>query len=257
MSAEVPEVTRIATGIGAYLRERRLAAGLTAAHLAARAGLTEAGLDQIETGAVAPNHPLLQRLFDALEVPIWYRKHIVALTQPSFFAAAYGPGPDVPTPDDQADLHSLPDPACYQRMPTQDLVEANSAYQRVFPGAVARGNVLEWMFLDAAARRVMVDWAVEAHLLVDAFRFLSPLAPRERVEQIAERCRRSPDWDRMWTTEVSAADIPRRRLRVRELATGRVRTMSMRVYSPELPERPWWLFRLVTIGRTPEARARM
>lgn len=174
MSAEVPEVTRIATGIGAYLRERRLAAGLTAAHLAARAGLTEAGLDQIETGAVAPNHPLLQRLFDALEVPIWYRKHIVALTQPSFFAAAYGPGPDVPTPDDQADLHSLPDPACYQRMPTQDLVEANSAYQRVFPGAVARGNVLEWMFLDAAARRVMVDWAVEAHLLVDAFRFLSP-----------------------------------------------------------------------------------
>lgn len=250
MSAEVPEVTRKATGIGAYLRERRLAAGLTPAHLAARAELTEAMLDQIETGAVAPNQPLLQSLFDALEVPIWYRKHIVVLSLPDFFSTAYGPGPDVPTPDDRADLHSLPDPACFQRMPTQDLVEANSAYERAFPGAVARGNVLEWMFLDAAARRVMVDWAVEAHLLVDAFRILSPLAPRERVEEIAARCRRSPDWDRMWTTEVRPEDIPRRRLQVRDLATRRVRSMSMRVYSPELPERPWWLYRLVSVGPT-------
>ncbi|MGW4088629.1 helix-turn-helix domain-containing protein [Nocardia sp. NPDC004750] len=243
-------MTRKATGIGAYLRERRLAAGLTPAHLAERAELTEAVLDQIETGAVAPNQPLLQQLFDALEVPIWYRKHIVVLSLPNFFTAAYGPGPDVPTPDDQADLHSLPDPACYQRMPTQDLVAVNSAYERAFPGAFARGNVLEWMFLDAAARRVMVDWAVEAHLLVDAFRILSPLAPRERVEEIAERCRRSPDWDRMWTTEVRPADLPRRRLQVRDPASRRVRSMSMRVYSPELPERPWWLYRLVTIVRT-------
>ncbi|MET9024913.1 helix-turn-helix domain-containing protein [Nocardia sp. NPDC004168] len=243
-------MTRNATGIGAYLRERRLAAGLTPAHLAERAELTEAVLDQIETGAVAPNQPLLQQLFDALEVPIWYRKHIVVLSLPNFFTDAYGPGPDVPTPDDQADLHSFPDPACYQRMPTQDLVAANSAYERAFPGALPRGNVLEWMFLDAAARRVMVDWAVEAHLLVDAFRILSPLAPRERVEEIAERCRRSPDWDRMWTTEVRPADLPRRRLQVRDPASRRVRSMSMRVYSPELPERPWWLYRLVTIGRT-------
>ncbi|WP_245560224.1 helix-turn-helix domain-containing protein [Nocardia asiatica] len=250
-------MTRNATGIGAYLRERRLAAGLTAAHLAQRADLTEAILEQVESGAVAPNHTLLQQLFDALEVPIWYRRHIVVLTTPSFRDAAYGPGPSTPTPDDLADLHSLPDPACFQRMPTQDLVEANSAYERVFPGAVARANVLEWMFLDAAARRVMVDWAVEAHLLVDAFRILSPLAPRERVEQIAERCRRSPDWDRMWTTEVRAADIPRGRLQVRDLATRRVRSMSMRVYSPELPERPWWLYRLVTVPGTRAARASM
>jgi transcriptional regulator with XRE-family HTH domain len=250
LSAEVPEVTRNATGIGAYLRERRLAAGLPPTHLAQRAGLTEAVLEQVETGLVAPDHALLQQLFDALEVPVWYRKHIVVLTLPSFFTAAYGPGPDAPTPDDRADLHSLPDPACFQRMPTQDLVEANSAYERAFPGAVARGNVLEWMFLDAAARRVMVEWAVEAHLLVDAFRILSPLAPRERVEQIAERCRRSPDWDRMWTTEVRAADIPRRSLQVRDLATRRIRSMSMRVYSPELPERPWWLYRLVSVGPT-------
>lgn len=248
---------RNATGIGAYLRERRLAAGLAPAHLAERAGLAEPVLDRVETGAITPSYPLLERLFDALEVPTWYRRHIVVLTLPNFFEAAYGPGPGVPTPDDLDDLHSLPDPACYQRMPTQDLVAANSAYERAFPGASARANMLEWMFLDPAAKRVIVEWAVEAHLLVDAFRMLSPLAPRERVEEIAERCRRSSDWDRMWTSEVRSADIPRGRLLVRDLATRRVRTMSMRVYSPELPERPWWLYRLVTIGRTRGAHAPM
>ncbi|WP_330233555.1 helix-turn-helix transcriptional regulator [Nocardia sp. NBC_00508] len=246
---------RNATGIGAYLRERRLAAGLTATHLAERAGLAEPVLDQVETGAVTPSYPLLEQLFDALEVPTWYRRHIVVLTLPNFFEAAYGPGPEVPTPDDRADLHSLPDPACYQRMPTQDLVAANSAFERTFPGAVARSTMLEWMFLDSAAKRVMVDWAVEAQLLVDAFRILSPLALRERVEEIAERCRRSPDWDRMWTTEVRSADIPRSRVQIRDLATRRVRTMSMRVYSPELPQRPWWLYRLVPIERTRGAYA--
>jgi hypothetical protein len=61
----------------------------------------------------------------------------------------------------------------------------------------------------------------------------------------------------MWTTEVRAADIPRRSLQVRDLATRRIRSMSMRVYSPELPERPWWLYRLVTIGRTRGAHASM
>ncbi|MGQ4598094.1 helix-turn-helix domain-containing protein [Nocardia sp. R6R-6] len=241
---------RDATGIGAYLRERRLAAGLTPTHLARRAQLSESVLDQVETGALAPSYPQLEQLFDALDVPMGYRRHIVVLTLPNFFRAGYGPGPGVPTTDDLDDLHSLPDPACYRRMPTQDLVAANSAYERTFPGAVARSNMLEWMFLDPAAKRVLVEWAVEAHLLVDAFRILSPLAPRERVEEIAERCRRSPDWDRMWTTEVCATDISRGRLLVRDLATRRVRTMSMRVYSPELPERPWWLYRLVTISRT-------
>lgn len=176
---------RNATGIGAYLRERRLAAGLTATHLAERAGLAEPVLDQVETGAVTPSYPLLEQLFDALEVPTWYRRHIVVLTLPNFFEAAYGPGPEVPTPDDRADLHSLPDPACYQRMPTQDLVAANSAFERTFPGAVARSTMLEWMFLDSAAKRVMVDWAVEAQLLVDAFRILSP-------SRCASASRRSP-----------------------------------------------------------------
>src|SRR5690606_40525618 len=63
-----------------------------------------------------------------------------------------GPVPATPTAEDLTDLASLNHPACYLRFPTLDMLAANSDYQRLFPGLGAGTNLLEWMFLNPAAR---------------------------------------------------------------------------------------------------------
>ncbi|GAD85367.1 helix-turn-helix domain-containing protein [Nocardia asteroides] len=230
------------TALSVYLRERRMAAGLARTELAARAQMAPLLISQIESGALVPNTTMLQRLFDSLDVPIWYRKHILVLGLP---AVDNGAPPLTPSAEDLADLASLTHPACFQRFPTMDLLAANAEYQRLFPGLGAGANALEWMFLDPVAKKVFIDWTTEAQLLVHAFRMLAPLAPKQRVTAIIEACDKSPDWDPIWTSEVRPQDIARRHLRVRERSTGLERRMLLRIYDPAFPTRPWWLYRLI------------
>ncbi|GEM30641.1 helix-turn-helix domain-containing protein [Nocardia neocaledoniensis] len=230
------------TALSVYLRERRMAAGLARSELAVRAQMAPLLIGQIESGALIPNQPMLQRLFDSLDVPLWYRKHILVLGLPAIDTGSPAP---TPSADDLTDLASLTHPACFQRFPTMDILAANSDYQRMFPGLGAGVNMLEWMFLDPAAKKVFLDWTTEAQLLVHAFRMLSPLAPSQRVTEITESCGASPDWDPVWTSEVHAQDVARRHLRVRERSTGIERRMLLRIYDPAFPTRPWWLYRLI------------
>ncbi|MET9212467.1 MULTISPECIES: helix-turn-helix domain-containing protein [unclassified Nocardia] len=230
------------TALSVYLRERRMAAGLARTELAARAQMAPLLISQIESGALVPNSPMLQRLFDSLDVPLWYRKHILVLGLPALDS---GTPPAAPTAEDLTDLASLTHPACFQRFPTMDVLAANAEYQRLFPGLGAGVNALEWMFLDPTAKKVFIDWTTEAQLLVHAFRMLAPLAPTQRVTAITESCGQSPDWDPIWTSDVRPQDIARRHLRIRERSTGIERRLLLRIYDPAFPSRPWWLYRLI------------
>ncbi|MFE3320830.1 helix-turn-helix domain-containing protein [Nocardia sp. NPDC059195] len=232
------------TALSAYLRERRLAAGLARTELAARAQMAPLLISQIESGALVPNHAMLQRLFDSLDVPHWYRKHILVLGLPAVESGAVATAPSA---EDLADLASLTHPACLTRFPTMDMLAANSDYQRLFPGLGAGVNMLEWMFLNPVAKKVYLDWNTEAQLLVHAFRMLAPLAPTQRVSAITASCGESPDWDPVWTSEVRPQDIARRHLRLRERSTGLERRMMLRIYDPAFPSRPWWLYRLIPV----------
>ncbi|MBC7301681.1 MAG: helix-turn-helix domain-containing protein [Nocardia sp.] len=230
------------TALSVYLRERRLAAGLARTELAIRTQLAPLLIGQIESGALVPNPAMLQRLFDSLDVPAWYRKQILVLGLP---AVETGAVPTVPSAEDLADLSSLAHPACLTRFPTMDVLAANADYQRFFPGLGAGVNMLEWMFLNPVAKEVYLDWTTEAQLLVHAFRMLAPLAPTQRVSAITEQCGGSPDWDPVWTSEVRSQDIARRHLRLLERSTGLERRMMLRIYDPAFPSRPWWLYRLI------------
>ncbi|MFC6011362.1 helix-turn-helix domain-containing protein [Nocardia lasii] len=230
------------TALSVYLRERRMAAGLARSELAVRAKMAPLLISQIESGTLVPNSPMLQRLFDSLDVPLWYRRHILILGLP---AVDSGPALTTPSAEDLADLASLTHPACLARFPTMDVLAANAEYQRLFPGLGAGVNKLEWMFLNPVAKKVYLDWTTEAQLLVHAFRMLSPLVANQRVTAITEQCSRSPDWDPVWTSDVRAQDIARRHLRLRERSTGLERRMTLRVYDPAYPTRPWWLYRLI------------
>jgi ribosome-binding protein aMBF1 (putative translation factor) len=56
--------------IGQAVRERRLALGLSQVELATRAGMTQPALSRLETGAVVPTIPLLERISAALDADL-------------------------------------------------------------------------------------------------------------------------------------------------------------------------------------------
>jgi ribosome-binding protein aMBF1 (putative translation factor) len=56
--------------IGAAVRERRLALGLSQTELAARAGMTQPALSRLEAGGVIPTIPLLERISIALDADL-------------------------------------------------------------------------------------------------------------------------------------------------------------------------------------------
>lgn len=232
-------------GIAGYLRTRREAFGLTRAELARRAGVSEALLQKIEQGTRSPTAGALGPLFDALEVPDQFREHAAGLLQPEL---AVEP-PDGPLePGELEFLHSLPYPACYQTMPAVDVVAANTAYLRAFPGLVPGGNIMEWMLLDPAARIAIEGWERETHLIVYGFRHMGPgLLPAERYAELVRTCSASPDWERLWSTDIAPAEIPRRPVRVRCPDTGAWIPMRIQVFRFEVPRRPWWMYTLTPI----------
>ncbi len=64
------EEARRAHELGAQVRERRLALGLSQAELAKRAGMTQPGLSRLEAGGTTPTIPLLERLALALDADL-------------------------------------------------------------------------------------------------------------------------------------------------------------------------------------------
>ncbi|MEV5833844.1 helix-turn-helix domain-containing protein [Nocardia sp. NPDC052112] len=234
--------------IASYLRERREAAGLTQAAMAAATGFPLRVIEDFEQGVVAPTSATLGSLFDALGVPMYFRDHIVSLTRASQFPDTFGPVPSAPLPSDLRTLRSIAQPAWFQLVPTFDLVAANSAYLRLFPGLEPGGNILEWTMLNPQARKSVHEWHKEAHLMVYALRMMAPgLVPQERLDKIISACRAAPEWERLWLTDVAPADIARPWVHVRDPARRELRRMTLNVFMFEFPHRPWWMYTLVPV----------
>lgn len=68
--AEAPKRSRIATELGGQIRSLRLASGMSAAALARGAGLSRSMLSRIEHGLASPSIEALDRISDALDVPV-------------------------------------------------------------------------------------------------------------------------------------------------------------------------------------------
>ncbi|WP_067548358.1 helix-turn-helix domain-containing protein [Nocardia crassostreae] len=232
------------SSIAGYLRERREAAGLTRAELARKAGVSEALIQKLEQGTRPPTSATLGALFEALDVPAQFREYAASVMQPELTALGFDD--EAPSPAELAFLNSLPYPACYQTLPSVDLIAANEAYLRAFPGLAPGGNIIEWMLLNPNAKYVLEDWEGQTHFMVFAFRHMAPgvVAP-ERMAEVIEVCGRSPDWERFWSTEIAPADIPRRPIRVRSAETGERTTMHIHLFRVELPRRPWSMYTLV------------
>ncbi|MFE3543669.1 helix-turn-helix domain-containing protein [Nocardia sp. NPDC059177] len=242
--------------VARYLRERRESAGLTRAALGALAGISPALIQKIEQGTRTPTLEALTSLFDALEVPVPFREHLVSLSLSTRYEALVPiEVPEVPA-DDLALLGNLAQPACLMVYPTLDVVARNDGWARQFPGLVAGTTLLEWMLLDPIAPSVVLDWERQIHLLVYSFRVTSPgVVAQTRIDELVASCARSPAWPRLWSTEPAIpdnADAPE--LLLCHADTGEATRMALHNLEFSLPRRPW---SLVTVAPKQTASRRM
>ncbi|MGW4369429.1 helix-turn-helix domain-containing protein [Nocardia takedensis] len=242
--------------IARYIRERREAANMTRAALAKAAAVSPALIQKIEQGSRTPTQDALASLFDALEVPPTMRDHIISLTLPARLNAEIGREADLVLPADLAVLHSLPHPACFQSQPTFDVLAANAAFTRFFPGCEPGVNLIEWMMLHPAARESLPQWRRQTHLLVYTLRIMGPgLVPPDRIAAIVARCQDAPDWAELWGTEVAPQDIPRPTVLVNDPETGRTREMHAASLKFDFPRRHWWMYTLIPTDAAPTPAA--
>ncbi|GAB0107880.1 hypothetical protein JMUB6875_68810 [Nocardia sp. JMUB6875] len=150
-----------------------------------------------------------------------------------------------PPPDaDLTVLHSLPHPACLHDG-GYDVVAANDAFRRLFPGTGPGANLMTAILLEPMARYRLGDWEAEAQVMVSAFRAAAPGLNPERVEEIVNLARRSPDWDRLWDTAVTPLPPRERTVLMNDPETRRERRMYVQTFEFQSPRRPWWLLTVV------------
>ncbi|MFE3190839.1 helix-turn-helix domain-containing protein [Nocardia sp. NPDC059240] len=242
------------TTIAGYLRERREAARLTRAELAHKANVSEALIQKLEQGTRPPTSTALGALFRALDIPAVYREYAATVLQPELTTVTGGDSG--PSPGELAFLASLPHPACYQTAPAQDLIAANTAYLQAFPGLEPGANIMAWMLLDPRARQVVEDWNREAHIMVQAFRYMAPgLTPPERIDQITHQCAQSPDWQRLWSTDIDPTRMDWRPVRIRPIDGSKWTSMHVQLLRCEQPRREWYVYSMVPLEAEDQQQA--
>ncbi|MFF2553434.1 helix-turn-helix domain-containing protein [Nocardia sp. NPDC058058] len=230
---------------GAYIRLQRTATGLTREQLAARVNISVSLIEKIELGSRPTTLNTLKTLFDGLDVPPLHRRHILNLSLPGVLSHPADTIPD-PTPEDLADLASLPHPAGFLLIPRFTLVAVNEAYRTTFPGITNGTNLIEWLLLDPSARSTVLNWHQEAHRLIQGLRILTPdITLDPDLTELIQKCRTAPEWHHLWTTTLPPATLFRDHITIRDPTNHEVRHLNPRLYSPEFPDRPWWLHRLI------------
>lgn len=233
--------------IAGYLRERREAEGLTRAELARRAGVSEGLIQKLEQGIRPPTPTALNALFEVLGVPAVYRDYATIVMQPEL--TTIESSGSVPNRAELDFLNALPHPACYVSTPAQDLIATNAAYARAFPGQEPGTNIILWLLLDPRARVVLENWEREAHLVVQSFRHMAPgITPPERIEEIIRLGELSPDWHRLWSTDVAPSEMSWLPVRIRPLEGGDWTPMHVQLLRCEFPRRDWRLYSMVPIA---------
>ncbi|WP_107661060.1 helix-turn-helix domain-containing protein [Nocardia suismassiliense] len=205
--------------LGQTMRQCRERSNISRDKLAPRAYVTSSTLEKWETGERMPTLDKLKFWFASLNANDWYRERIISLSQPALFELQMhlGAGARLPEPSvsELRHLELLPFPACYRRLPTYDLMAANAAFRRQFPGlapaspAAARPtNIIEWMMLSRLSRQITQEWARHAHVMVNALQVLSPgVVPQDYLDAVVASCSRAGEFQKMWDTDVSSDDI--------------------------------------------------
>lgn len=147
--------------VGLPMSARRRTPGLRREELAMLAGISATWYTYLEQGRdVRPSEQVLMAIARALGLDDAERAHLLSL------AADTGPAPlpvELIAPEVAA-VPALVEPApSYVTGATTDVLAWNAAAAELFGGLLAvptgtRPNLARWVFLDPAARQVLVDW---------------------------------------------------------------------------------------------------
>ncbi|MEU0544700.1 helix-turn-helix domain-containing protein [Nocardia sp. NPDC005978] len=230
--------------IAGYLRERREASRLTRSELARIAGVSEGLIQKLEQGTRPPTHTTLSALFEALNVPQMYRDYANTVLQPELTTIAIEQS--APNAAEMRFLNGLPAPSCYLTALALDLLAANEPFRQTFPGLEPGMNIIAYTLLDPRARVVLHNWEREAHILVQSFRHMAPgVTDPARIEEIKRECARSPDFERLWNTDIPPAEFDWRPMLIRPLEGGDWRAVHVRIWVGEEPHRGRWVYTLL------------
>lgn len=219
---------RVAPGdVGLPGSLRRRTPGLRREELAMLAGISATWYTYLEQGRdVRPSEQVLTAIARALRLGDAEHAHLLSL------AGDATPPPllEVVAPEVAA-VPGLVDPApSYVTGATTDVLALNRAAAELFLGlsgtaaaAAERPNLARWVFLDPAAREVLVDWADVAQSVLARLRANAGRAPRDArfTDLVDELCDGSAD-ARAWWPRYDIASNRSGTKQVRHPARGRL-----------------------------------
>ncbi|MGW4243451.1 MmyB family transcriptional regulator [Nocardia sp. NPDC004722] len=192
-----------------YVQFHRKRLGLTREALGQRAFLSARTIQKLERGEqYGLSGPTQEALGRALGLTTAAEfRHLDDLTR------VHLPRPPMPevvrtevTAAERAMLDDLmPSPAAYCNW-RWDVIAANDAYEQLFPGRVAAGNVMFWLF-GPIGRRVMATWRDEIPNDVARMRGIcAHLGNPPAASQVLSVLQDDPDFVRLWLTRSVAFD---------------------------------------------------
>lgn len=197
--------------LGDYVEFHRKRLGLTREALGQRAFLSARTIQKLERGEqTGLSGPSRESLGSALGLTTAAEfRHLDDLTRVHIPWPGFAENlRSEPTVTERAMLDDLmPQPAAYCNV-RWDMVAANDAYRRLFPGRLEAGNALPWLF-GLIGRRLVVNWAEEtANAVARTRAIIARLRNPDTAVELLTEMQHDPDFSRLWLERRVEFDRP-------------------------------------------------
>jgi len=121
-----------------------------------------------------------------------------------------------------------------------------------FPGLVPGRCIVDWLINEPVAREVLVNWYLEAALMTQGLKLMSPgLVPQDEIDAVVDACSHAPEWNDLWNAEFpqswASMGSALEHSVVRDIETGEEQPMWVSLDVSELPFKPWWIYHLTPV----------
>lgn len=229
--------------VGTLLRQRRIDLQLSQAKVAARLHITASALAQYESGRRTPPSEMLKPWCSALDLPFTQLRKLLSIAAAGLYRLEVGTWPPDLSRVERERLRALNVPAWYHATPSYDILDCNAAARERVPWLVPAPltsrrptNLIERFFREEWAPRVIVNFDQVVTRVLIGFRILAPgVVPASRIAEIIQTCRANPDFDRLWSAELTEEEMAQDHVVFRDPATGAESTWTMGTFHSVWP----------------------
>ncbi|WP_196054786.1 helix-turn-helix domain-containing protein [Nocardia aurantiaca] len=221
---------------GEMLRRMRDDRGLSRERLAFAAGVSASYIAQLEKGGKAkPTRAVVDSLVRCLrqwnplsDSDIRYMHDLAGLEIEGYPTVAELRNS---ISADQLSLLTLHSPKLAALYDTRgNVLAGNEDWAQAFPGLREEGNLYRWMLADPAAREVMADWETDVRQAVGCLRgTVGSTTQHAAFDELMRELGGFADFRRFWAEGGVGFAPPVRTMRLRDRATGALRSFRMQV----------------------------